>query len=58
MMLAHLGHADAALAVERAIAGVVLRRELLTPDMGGKATTEALGKAIADWILQEKDFAP
>ena len=41
MMLEHLGHADAARAIERAIEAA------LTPDMGGSATTEALGARIA-----------
>jgi len=47
MMLDHLGHADAASAVENAIASVLQDAGLQTPDMGGKATTEELGKAIA-----------
>jgi tartrate dehydrogenase/decarboxylase/D-malate dehydrogenase len=49
MMLEHLGHADAAAAVmlgiERALA-----EGPRTPDLGGKATTAELGKAIADAI--------
>jgi len=48
MMLEHLGHADAAQAVEAAIEAVIAEKTLLTPDMGGKATTESLGKAIAE----------
>jgi tartrate dehydrogenase/decarboxylase/D-malate dehydrogenase len=47
MLLEHLGHADAAAAIVAAIERVLLQPALLTPDMGGKATTEALGKAIA-----------
>ncbi|MEZ5863571.1 MAG: tartrate dehydrogenase [Geminicoccaceae bacterium] len=47
MMLEFLGHQEAADAIVGAIERVLLRPELLTPDMGGKATTEALGKAIA-----------
>jgi tartrate dehydrogenase/decarboxylase / D-malate dehydrogenase len=47
MMLEHLGHPDAAAAVMRGI-----ERSLAdgprTPDLGGKATTEELGKAIAE----------
>jgi tartrate dehydrogenase/decarboxylase/D-malate dehydrogenase len=50
MMLEHLGHADAALAVETAIESVLGDPSVLTPDMGGKATTEDLGKAIAEAI--------
>jgi tartrate dehydrogenase/decarboxylase/D-malate dehydrogenase len=48
MMLDHLGHPEAARAVERAIETVLEDPHLRTPDMGGKATTEDLGKAIAD----------
>ncbi|MEP7181032.1 MAG: tartrate dehydrogenase [Betaproteobacteria bacterium] len=48
MMLEHLGHADAAAAVMRAIEGVLTDPAApRTPDMGGKATTVELGKAIA-----------
>ncbi len=48
MMLEHLGHADAAAAIERAIETVVQEPRLRTPDMGGRATTVELGKAVAD----------
>ncbi|MEZ5857732.1 MAG: tartrate dehydrogenase [Geminicoccaceae bacterium] len=47
MMLEFMGHQAAADAIVAAIERVLLRPDLLTPDMGGKATTEALGKAIA-----------
>jgi tartrate dehydrogenase/decarboxylase / D-malate dehydrogenase len=50
MMLDHLGQPEAARAIERAIEAVVLKKDLLTPDMGGKATTAELGKAVADHI--------
>ncbi len=50
MMLDHLGHAEAARAVEDAIAAVLAEGAALTPDLGGKATTEEMGKAIADAI--------
>ncbi len=50
MMLEHLGHADAAQAIEAAIETVIAEKALLTPDMGGKATTESLGKAIAEAV--------
>ena len=49
MMLEHLGHAEAAGAIMAAIE-TVLREGPRTPDMGGTATTEELGKAIADAI--------
>jgi tartrate dehydrogenase/decarboxylase/D-malate dehydrogenase len=49
MMLEHLGHADAAAAVMRGIERA-LAEGPRTPDLGGKATTTELGKAIADAI--------
>src|SRR5438067_1040985 len=47
MMLDHLGHKDAGDAIVRAIERV-LSAGPRTRDMGGKATTEELGKAIAE----------
>lgn len=47
MMLDHLGEKKAAGAVEEAIFRVLARRDPLTPDIGGKAGTEDMGKAIA-----------
>ena len=47
MMLEHLDHADAARAIERAIETVLADPAALTPDMGGRATTQTLGTAIA-----------
>jgi tartrate dehydrogenase/decarboxylase/D-malate dehydrogenase len=49
MMLEHLGHADAAAAVVRGIERALVDGPR-TPDLGGKATTVELGKAIADAI--------
>jgi len=46
MMLDHLGHTQAAAAVEKAIETVLQTSKLRTPDMGGRATTMELGKAI------------
>lgn len=50
MMLEHLGHKDAAVAIEQAIEKVLQDPRLLTPDMGGRATTVDLGKAIAELV--------
>jgi tartrate dehydrogenase/decarboxylase / D-malate dehydrogenase len=47
MMLDHLGHPDAAAAIVGAIERVLAAHASLTPDMGGRASTEELGKAIA-----------
>jgi tartrate dehydrogenase/decarboxylase/D-malate dehydrogenase len=49
MMLEHLGHADAAAAVMRAIE-VVLAEGPRTPDMGGRAKTTDVGKAVAEAV--------
>lgn len=50
MMLEHLGHPEAGAAIMTAIEGVLADAEALTPDMGGKATTQELGSAIAERI--------
>jgi tartrate dehydrogenase/decarboxylase / D-malate dehydrogenase len=46
MMLEHLGHAEAGAAIVKAIEKV-LDGGPRTPDLGGKANTEDVGKAIA-----------
>jgi tartrate dehydrogenase/decarboxylase/D-malate dehydrogenase len=46
MMLDHLGEHAAAQAVERAIETVLASGEPRTPDLGGKATTSELGRAV------------
>ncbi|NKC12227.1 MAG: tartrate dehydrogenase [Gammaproteobacteria bacterium] len=50
MMLAHLGHHGAAQAVERAIERALTDAAAHTPDLGGSASTQTLGKAIAEAI--------
>jgi len=50
MMLDHFGHPEAAAAIITAIETVLRERIAMTPDMGGKATTSDLGKAIAEAI--------
>ncbi len=47
MMLQHLGHQDAHDDIISAIENVLREGAQLTPDMGGKADTTSLGKAIA-----------
>ena len=49
MMLEHLGHADAGAAVVRGIERALIDGPR-TPDLGGKATTVELGRAIAGAI--------
>ncbi len=48
MMLEHFGSPEAARAVEKAIETVVGGNGPRTPDLGGKASTQDIGKAIAD----------
>ncbi|MGI9477062.1 MAG: isocitrate/isopropylmalate family dehydrogenase, partial [Hyphomicrobiaceae bacterium] len=50
MMLDHLGHPQAAQAIVTAIEKVILDKDVLTADMGGKATCSELGQAIAELI--------
>lgn len=50
MMLEHLGHPEAAAAIVLAIEKVILDKDVLTRDMGGKAMCSELGQAIADLI--------
>src|SRR3979411_218923 len=50
MMLRHLGVPDAADAVENAIAETLAEAKVRTPDIGGTATTESLGAAIASRV--------
>jgi tartrate dehydrogenase/decarboxylase / D-malate dehydrogenase len=52
MMLRHFGEEKAADAIERAIEEVLVKPEFLTPDMGGKASTQVLGKAISDMVAK------
>jgi len=46
MMLEHLGEKAAADAIVKAIETVVKEPKLLTPDMGGRANTQDLGRAV------------
>jgi len=48
MMLDHLGHEDAGLAVTGAIEAVLAEGANLTRDLGGNASTKQLGKTITD----------
>jgi len=54
MMLRHLGVSDAADAVETAIAEVLAKGNVRTPDIGGTASTKELGRAIAARVSREK----
>jgi tartrate dehydrogenase/decarboxylase/D-malate dehydrogenase len=50
MMLDHLGHAEAAAEVETAIARVLAKTTVRTPDLGGTATTTDFTAALLDWL--------
>ena len=50
MMLDHLGHKDAADVIVNAIEVVIKDGTALTRDMGGKASTKELGKAIEEIV--------
>jgi len=51
MMLRHFGEGKAADAVENAIASLLARAKVRTPDIGGNAGTIDMGKAIVDELL-------
>jgi tartrate dehydrogenase/decarboxylase/D-malate dehydrogenase len=50
MMLEHLGYREAHDDIMTAIENVLREKQELTPDMGGKGSTESLGKAIEEAI--------
>ena len=50
MMLEHLGQAPAAAQLMRAVEMVTSRGEVLTPDLGGHATTDQVTEAIINAI--------
>jgi tartrate dehydrogenase/decarboxylase/D-malate dehydrogenase len=54
MMLDYLGYGNAAKAIEEAIAAVLADGKTKTPDMGGGATTQEVGEAIAEYVLAGK----
>lgn len=48
MMLAHLGETTAARSIEKAVADVIAKGEILTKDLGGAASTETFAQAVID----------
>lgn len=50
MMLDHLGHREPARVIEEAVETAIADKKIRTPDLGGKATTEAMGRAIAEIV--------
>ena len=57
MLLHHLGHVNAAQAVEQACESVLEGSDIRTPDIGGKAGTRDLGEAIARELCAVADRA-
>ncbi|MFQ5683907.1 MAG: tartrate dehydrogenase [Candidatus Binatia bacterium] len=53
LMLDHLGYPEAAQAVVAAIENVVAEGRILTPDLGGKATTTEVAAAIAGKTMSD-----
>jgi tartrate dehydrogenase/decarboxylase/D-malate dehydrogenase len=50
MMLEHLGHPAAAAEVTAAIAGVLAKTDIRTPDLGGSATTTEFTTAVLQFL--------
>ena len=50
MLLGHLGHHDAAKRIDDAVDSVLREGQVLTPDLGGKSSTEEVANAIVKRI--------
>ena len=50
LMVDHLGYPEAAKAIEKAVEVAVADRKIKTRDLGGEASTQQMGKAIADLV--------
>jgi tartrate dehydrogenase/decarboxylase / D-malate dehydrogenase len=50
LMVHHLGYPDAARTIEKAVEGAVADRKIRTRDLGGEASTQQMGKAIAELV--------
>jgi tartrate dehydrogenase/decarboxylase / D-malate dehydrogenase len=55
LMLEHLGHPEAAKTVVAAIEAVVAEGQVVTRDLGGKASTVEVGKTITDRIAAPRE---
>ena len=49
-MVHHLGYPDAARTMEKAVEVAVGDRNIRTRDLGGEASTQQMGKAIAELV--------
>lgn len=54
MMLEYLGVFQAAASIKKAVKSVLAKREVLTPDLGGKSTTSEMTRAIVETLLKEE----
>jgi tartrate dehydrogenase/decarboxylase/D-malate dehydrogenase len=54
MMLDHLGEEEAGHAVERAVADVLARKEVSTPDLGGAAKTAQITEAVIESLDRQR----
>jgi tartrate dehydrogenase/decarboxylase/D-malate dehydrogenase len=52
MMIEHLGYPEAARTIEKAVETVVAEGKVRTRDLGGEATTQQMGKAIAELVAK------
>ena len=52
LLLDHLGQEESAKAILDVIEEVLLEKEKLTPDLGGRATTEQFGNTICEKLIQ------
>ncbi len=50
LMVDHLGYPEAAKAIEKAVEVAVADRKIRTRDLGGEASTQQMGKAIAELV--------
>jgi isocitrate dehydrogenase (NAD+) len=53
MMLRHVGEEEAASAIERSLFAVYRDGAVLTPDVGGDASTSTFASAVADRVTEE-----
>jgi isocitrate dehydrogenase (NAD+) len=51
MMLRHIGEEDAAAAIEQSIFDMYREGDVLTPDVGGDATTSEFADALAERVI-------
>jgi len=52
LMVHHLGYPEAAKTIEKAVEVAVADRKIKTRDLGGEASTQQMGKAIAELVAK------